>query len=504
VTRANYKTMPMDKPIRVDLPVRGHTRRAAASAGRPLHIRAKPARVSAILLSADLLTISICAYVAVVARWVFDGQYELTMYFQLWPMLLLFVSAYACVGLYPSLPLSPAAELRKLTVTTSLVWAGLIVLTFMLKEGETISRGIVIGSWISTLIMVPGIRAVLRMLFSGRSWWGYPVVVIGRRQFAARLVRMLRRRSIVGLKPAVVLDLSELKESSSSLAGVPRLVKSDRIEALAKEHHIPVCLVPMSEIGHSISDSTMNRLTRVFPKVIVVPEIAAFSSLWVAAVDLGGTLGIEVRNRLLHKGRRIMKRMLDFAVIMMMMPVFLPLVAIIALLVKLDSPGPALFKQHRIGHFGNPFRIYKFRSMHVDAGERLEQLLAEHPELREEWEANQKLQNDPRITRIGGWLRKTSLDELPQVFNVMFGQMSLIGPRPIVEEEIERYGESFSLFSQVRPGITGLWQVSGRSHLSYEERVALDTYYVRNWSVWLDLYILSRTGLAVLLGKGAV
>jgi lipopolysaccharide/colanic/teichoic acid biosynthesis glycosyltransferase len=131
------------------------------------------------------------------------------------------------------------------------------------------------------------------------------------------------------------------------------------------------------------------------------------------------------------------------------------------------------------------------------------QYLAQHPELALEWERNQKLKDDPRVTRIGKFLRRTSLDELPQLWNVLKGEMSLVGPRPIIQEEVARYGDRFSLYTQVYPGLTGLWQVSGRNDTSYDERVRLDTYYVRNWSLWLDIYLLARTAGVVLAGRGA-
>jgi lipopolysaccharide/colanic/teichoic acid biosynthesis glycosyltransferase len=141
--------------------------------------------------------------------------------------------------------------------------------------------------------------------------------------------------------------------------------------------------------------------------------------------------------------------------------------------------------------------------MCVDAEAALKSYLDQHPELRDEWNKDHKLKDDPRITRVGKFLRRTSLDELPQLWNILRGEMSLVGPRPIVSAEVSRCGEHFDMYSKVRPGLTGLWQVSGRNDTSYEQRVNLDCYYVRNWSVWLDLYILAKTIRVVLLGKGA-
>ena len=177
--------------------------------------------------------------------------------------------------------------------------------------------------------------------------------------------------------------------------------------------------------------------------------------------------------------------------------------AAIIVLIKLDSPGPILYKHTRIGFGGRRFTAIKFRTMVKDADKQLADYLRQHPELRAEWNQFHKLRNDPRITRVGRWLRKPSLDELPQLLNVLRGEMSVIGPRPIVAEEVRHFGRTFPLYIKVKPGITGLWQVSGRSDTTYRERVCFDAYYVRNWSVWMDLYILGRTMVGVLCGRGA-
>jgi lipopolysaccharide/colanic/teichoic acid biosynthesis glycosyltransferase len=177
-------------------------------------------------------------------------------------------------------------------------------------------------------------------------------------------------------------------------------------------------------------------------------------------------------------------------------PVFL----VLALLVRLDSPGPILHRRRVLGASGSQFDAFKFRTMYVNG----DALLRDRPELGEELRANHKLKEDPRVTRVGRWLRKCSLDELPQLFNVLLGQMSLVGPRMITAEEAEKYGRHRVNLLTVKPGITGLWQVSGRSDISYDERVQLDMYYIRNYSVWLDLQILFvQTLPAVIRGHGA-
>jgi lipopolysaccharide/colanic/teichoic acid biosynthesis glycosyltransferase len=180
-----------------------------------------------------------------------------------------------------------------------------------------------------------------------------------------------------------------------------------------------------------------------------------------------------------------------------------PLLFAIAVLIKLDSPGPPLFIQERPGLNGRMFRVFKFRTMHVDAEQRFDELVLKDPRLKQEFEEHGKLRNDPRVTRIGQFLRKSSLDELPQLWNVLKGEMSLVGPRAYLPNQISQLHGSKATVLRVHPGISGLWQVGGRSETTFEQRVEMDVYYVRNWSVWLDLVILARTAKSVLLARGA-
>lgn len=219
--------------------------------------------------------------------------------------------------------------------------------------------------------------------------------------------------------------------------------------------------------------------------------------------DLGKISRPHVPQLTRRSGRHAAKRVLDLFLILALSPPILLLSAIIALLLKLESRDPILYRQERIGQGGSRFYTWKFRTMIHDADIVLARYLEQHSELREEWERNHKLRNDPRVTWVGKILRRMSLDELPQLWNVLKGEMSLVGPRPIVEQETVRYGDYFGEYLQVLPGITGLWQVSGRNDLSYDERVALDVHYVRHWSVRMDMQIMAQTVGVVLQGKGA-
>jgi Undecaprenyl-phosphate galactose phosphotransferase WbaP len=219
--------------------------------------------------------------------------------------------------------------------------------------------------------------------------------------------------------------------------------------------------------------------------------------------DFAGWRLTSMREPLFLRRNRIAKRLFDILVASIGAILAIPLAISIALAIRLETRGPVLFVHTRIGKDGRPFRLWKFRSMRADSDEVLHRYLEKHAELLAEWHASHKLKNDPRITRVGRWLRRSSLDELPQLWNVLNGTMSMIGPRPIVEDEISKYGRAIREYVRVQPGLTGLWQVSGRTDLSYQRRVDLDTDYIRGWSFLGDLKILFKTVEVVLGGHGA-
>ncbi len=217
----------------------------------------------------------------------------------------------------------------------------------------------------------------------------------------------------------------------------------------------------------------------------------------------GGRLIRELETSFfLSFGMRI-KRIFDFLFILILLLFFTPLFLLIAFAIKLDSPGPVFYRHKRIGRKGRSFYLLKFRTMVVDADKKLAAILATDPKLREEFERTYKLKNDPRITRFGRYLRPLSIDELPQLINVLFGDMSLVGPRPIVEDEIEYYKDVSLLPFKFFPGVTGLWQTSGRTDTSYERRVLLDEHYCRNWNLLFDFKLLLKTIPTVLSQRGA-
>ena len=201
--------------------------------------------------------------------------------------------------------------------------------------------------------------------------------------------------------------------------------------------------------------------------------------------------------------QRLLKRLFDLLVASIILVLFLPFIVLTAVAVRWSNGPGLIYWQWRVGRDGRRFRCYKFRSMVIDAEARLEELLQRDPAARAEWERDHKLKDDPRVTRVGRFIRRTSLDELPQLWNVFKGDMSVVGPRPVVEKELERYGEARSHYLAVRPGLTGPWQVSGRSDVSYAERVQMDARYVQDWNVFRDALIVFQTATVMVGKRGA-
>jgi Undecaprenyl-phosphate galactose phosphotransferase WbaP len=247
----------------------------------------------------------------------------------------------------------------------------------------------------------------------------------------------------------------------------------------------------------------MNNSVSAFRHSAFVPDFFSAANIWMTIRDFGGVLGFSTSNRLKMSWNLHLKRLMDLTFVTVGGILILPFLLFIALLIKINSSGSVLYKHKRLGMNGKPFYAYKFRSMVCDSQDRLQKLLESDPNIKKEWDTAHKLHNDPRITGFGRFLRRTSIDEFPQLINILKGEMSLVGPRPIVDEEIEKYGEDFSRIFSVKPGLTGLWQVSGRSDTNYNERVAYDTYYLQSWSGWLDLWVIYMTFGAVIRGRGA-
>jgi Undecaprenyl-phosphate galactose phosphotransferase WbaP len=456
----------------------------------------QPFWTRACLLVSDLSGLGAAAFLAIAIRAAFDGFLDINNYTLLLPALALFIVAFALVGLYRFEGLHPVEELRLFTVTTTLVYLLLGAGSFLFKNADVYSRGIFVGAWLLSLLLLPLSRAAWRAMFARSAWWGASVVIFGAGQTGRLVVEALRKRPGLGLKPFAFLDDDPSKPDV--LFEVPVLGNLDRAHDLAR--------LGLRHAMIAMPGATRARLLEVienhggqFPSLLIIPDLIGVASLWAGTRDLGGVLGLEVRQNLLLPGSKRLKRSLDLLLLLLLAPLILPVCALIALLIALDSKGAVIYRSPRVGLGGRVFNALKFRTMHTDADAHLQRILEQDSALRQEWQTFQKLKRDPRVTRVGRWLRRSSLDELPQLWNVLIGEMSVVGPRPILDNDQRAlFGKEFNLYTKVLPGMTGLWQVSGRNALSFAERVRLDSYYARNWSPWLDIYILSCTPFAVI------
>lgn len=447
-------------------------------------------RMTLMMLASDFFALTLAIGAAVLLRYVFDGQFYLSFYFECAPVVLFFLAAYAMHGLYPGVLVAPHEELKRLTISTSLIFAFFIAVTFFLKVSEEFSRIVMLVGWLGSVVLVPFCRIAVRRRFSTRDWWGLPAVIWGQGDDALYLQERFEKDRRQGVR---VLGLVKPEGDSE-----------DRLQPLLeyaamKPQPMLVCSSESRELF--FSDEVL-RIEELFQRTLIMPP-KAFDALNVQVRDVGGVLFLQMQTKLLDPVRQHIKRGLDLAIITLALPVLLPVMAALAVAIKLEGGGAIFYTQPRLGRYGKLFRIVKFRTMVCNADEVLQDYLEQHPEMAEEWAETQKLRCDPRITKIGGFLRRTSLDELPQLVNVLRGEMSLVGPRPIVQNEVERYGDAFELYKRTLPGISGLWQISGRNDTTYAERVMLDTYYSRNWSVWMDLHVLSRTLWVVFKRSGA-
>ena len=401
--------------------------------------------------------------------------------------------------LYGALPSGPVLALSQL-IKRILYVTGFVVLTLLvLGQSPAVILALLAAGGLSAALLPSG-RLLLQLLCGRRSWWGRRVFIVGSDARAVSIYARLMRQPQRGLRPVGFVD--DLETLDPNLDPTLYLGPPDALRELAITMRTSAVVVAKAD-----ADAETQRLfcreELGIRDWIVMSSLDGYPSLWTEAVEVAGAPAFSVRNRLLAPGARHIKRLCDLAITVTGVLLGLPLIVAIIALVRLSSPGPIFYCNKRIGRHGRRFMAWKFRTMVVNAEEVLEDYLASDPLLRAEWEEHCKLKRDPRITWIGHFLRQTSLDELPQLWNVLRGEMSLVGPRPILESEIEKYAGEYEYYVDVLPGITGLWQVSGRNNTTYRERIGFVTYYVKNWSLWLDLYILISTVRVVLFREGA-
>ena len=418
-----------------------------------------------------------------------------------WPYLPIFILIYLVMRLYPGVSLAPAEELRGFSIGSIMAHGGIIISRYIESETwDSISAAFIISAIFLPFIILTS-RGIMHIILHKMGLRTIPAVIYGANETGRKVVDRLLKSTKAGYTPVLILD--DDPAYGDDYSGIPIIHDTTIGPDLVRKHNLKIAIVAMPNLSQSKMSRMMNFSVSAFRYNVLIPEFFNVSNIWMSVRDFDGILGLAASNRLKIKWNLAIKRFLDILFVCVGGLILLPFLLIFALLVKVTSPGPVLYGHKRLGLGGKPFTAYKFRSMVMDADTLLEKLLTDDPELSKEWEMNHKLRNDPRITKIGQFLRRTSFDELPQLLNILKGDMSLVGPRPIVEAEIKKYGENYKRIFSVKPGLTGLWQISGRSDTNYAERISYDTYYLQSWSVWLDIWILYRTPRVILRGNGA-
>ncbi len=429
-------------------------------------------------------------------------------FLDIWWMPLVFLFFIAYEGLYFR-NLSFWDETHDLVKAVTVSMITILAVLTIGRMTPDISRLIVFLLWLYGLFLFPFLRLMGKRLLYNAGLWKENVIIIGAGKAGIDTVKALRAETHLGYQVLGFLD------DDDSKIGTELLIGGEPYRVFGKTRNFSkfVNMLDISTIIIAIPSLAIEKLTELTSNIqkhakniLLIPDLKgiALTNTELNHLFFQQLFLLKINNNLKSLHNRIIKRSFEMAVSFILLPLLLPLIGILGLLIRLDSPGPVFYRHKRIGRGGKEFGVYKFRSMHLDSSDRLETILETDPEARKEWDTYFKLKNDPRITRMGRFLRRTSLDELPQIFNVLKSEMSLVGPRPVIEEElIKYYKEGADYYQLVRPGITGLWQVSGRNNIDYEARVKLDTWYVLNWSLWLDVLMLVRTVKVVFQKQGA-
>ncbi|MDR2521818.1 MAG: exopolysaccharide biosynthesis polyprenyl glycosylphosphotransferase, partial [Spirochaetaceae bacterium] len=427
-----------------------------------------------------------------------------------WVYLPVFIVVFYASKLYPGIMLPPADEVRRVSLCCACLFAGIALSIEVETDDRTALALALLLAIPFAVIVIPLAREIARHVFSRFSWWGVGTIVYSSGAEGRTVIDRLLEHPELGYRPMLIVDTGGMcKDGGAQEAyrGIPCAPPTEATHEFIKRHGYKTAIIVESRTIDINESALANFIMTHYRYTILIPH-TKMTTVVVAVRDLGGILGFASTHNLTKRGNLLIKRGMDIAVCLIFSPLIVAVSLVAGVLVKLSSPGPVFYGQKRIGRGGKLFTAWKFRTMVVDAEKKLNEILEKNPEMKAQWEQKQKIDNDPRVTAIGKFLRRTSIDEVPQLWNIFLGEMSLAGPRPHPADEFENrfsvYKNKIHYMLSVTPGLSGLWQISGRSETSYEDRIMLDTYYIENWSIWLDVWILLKTAGAVAGKKGAV
>lgn len=400
--------------------------------------------------------------------------------------------------LLPSWGLGPVEELRRVSLLLMAVFSMVAVALFLSQQSVFTSRLTLSIAFVLSLVLVPFTRMRVKTTLVKMGSWGVPTVIYGAGVTGTQVAELLEQERGLGYKLVGMFD--DNPETWGDQVGNVKVLGATHLFS----NSAPVAILAMPGLERQRLVELLEGPLSYYRTVMLIPDLFEIPSLWVRPRDLSGILGLEITSNLVSPLAQFVKRTVDILVTLVLAPLWVPLCLLLALLIRLEDGHASLFRQVRMGLNGQAFQTIKFRTMVPNAEDVLQKRLAEDAALRREWNTTYKLKKDPRVTRVGRVLRRLSLDELPQLVNVLRGEMSLVGPRPLPpyhEEDLDPRVRA--LRERTRPGLTGLWQVSGRSDVGTAGMERWDAYYVRNWSMWLDVVILIRTLRVVYNGTGA-
>ncbi len=400
-------------------------------------------------------------------------------------------------------------EVEHILKATTLAIVFTVVLLYMSKTAFEVSRSLVAMVWLALVIALPFFRFYGKKILSAAGVWTRPVLIVGSGKTACLLTAALSREATMGYKVVGIINdrgSQALTKDHPQACLVPLLGELNQAERIIKTTGVQDLFIAIPALSAAATVKLANRLQPLVTNVYLIPDLFGLSMSGIEAQHFfeEQVLLLNIKNKLKPLSNRIIKRSFDLFFGSLLLIAFTPLLLLISLVIRLESRGPVFYNSKRIGQRGRIFSCHKFRTMHTNADEIMYEYFASHPQAKVEWEEYRKLKSfDPRLTRAGRLLRRFSLDELPQLLNVIAGEMSLVGPRPYLPAEKEQMAGWFDDIMVAKPGLTGLWQVSGRNLINFEGRLKLGAWYVKNWSLWLDLIIILKTFRVVLKGEGA-
>lgn len=389
----------------------------------------------------------------------------------------------------------------------SSIYSIIAVLLFFFVRANSTAHSIAFLAllWLASFICLVIMRYLLKRILDERNIFQIPLLIIGAQEEALAFVKAIN--SDIGMSSYKIVGLISDKTPVKGLENYSLLGDFKDIEKIIKTTGINNALIAIPYLEQTKKQEIIHRVQPLVRNICIIPSLSA--------IPMGGAdletffdekfMLIRIRNNLARNINKFIKLIFDLVIGLLICIPVIPIIIACAIWVRLDSKGPIFYNAKRIGKNGKEFTCYKFRSMYTNGDELLTQYLAENPVAKKEWDEFQKLHDyDPRVTKAGKIMRKTSLDELPQILNVLKGEMSLVGPRPYLPREKEMMGHFYNIIISTVPGITGYWQVNGRSDVTFEGRLRMDDWYIRNWSVWIDIILLIKTIKAVFCSKGAV